>query len=71
MPITLTIHLNNHHNIDPRERQMLFHSLVDTMESLGPEWNHKLTHSRDGDMVVQFERVPALEFAETEYMYSG
>lgn len=58
MPITLTIHLNNPTECSPRERQMLFHSLVDTMESLGSEWNHKLTHSRDGNMVVQFEHCP-------------
>jgi hypothetical protein len=54
MAIILTIAVSNP---TPGSRSALLNSIAQTLDLLGPEWNHLTTHAEEGRVEVMFSRV--------------
>lgn len=58
MAITLTIQVSYPDVITGDARTVLYNSIAQSFEVLGPEWAHRFSHSIDGSLTVHFERNP-------------
>lgn len=62
MPITLTIHVSHPDVVRGDARTALLNSIAQTLEALGPDWNHRMTTASNGNLVINFEnKIPYME----------
>lgn len=56
MPIFLEIHLSHPDIVTGDARNLLYNSITQTIEVLGPEWNHTVTTTSNGNLSIRFEK---------------
>lgn len=54
MPITLTVHITHPDVVRGDARTSLYNSVAQTLEVLGPEWNHHITTMTNGNLFIEF-----------------
>lgn len=54
--ITLTLHISHPSVIRGDDRTHLYNSLAQTLDALGPEWNHLATTMDNGNLLIHFNR---------------
>lgn len=63
--ITLEIHVTHPDVVRGDARTSLYNSVAQTLEALRPEWNHVTTMMENGNLLIQFKRLPdPIEFEE-------
>lgn len=55
-PATLTVLITHPSVLRGDSRRDLYNSIIDALESLGPEWRHSITHIDDGNLIISFHR---------------
>lgn len=63
MPITLTIHITHPDVVRGDARTAIYNSVAQTLEALGPDWNHVVTQATNGNLVVRFHHHPMISSA--------
>lgn len=69
MPITLTIQISHPDVVCGDRRTAIYNSVAQSMEALGPEWNHVETTVSNGNLVINFHR-PSLDDYDTRSWYN-
>lgn len=58
--ITLTIHITHPDVVRGDARTAIYNSVAQTLEALGPDWNHVITQAVNGNLIVKFHHHPML-----------
>lgn len=48
--------MKHQHFLRGEDRLTLYNSLVGVLDSVGPEWTHRMTLMDDGNLMIKFER---------------
>lgn len=54
--ISLTVHITQPDVVRGDARTAIYNSVAQTLDALGPEWNHKLTLTENGSLKILYER---------------
>lgn len=71
MPTTLTIQISHPDVVTGDARIGLYNSIAHTLDELGPEWTHRLSHSDRGKLVMYFVRGSAVKPVPSDTAATG